>query len=76
MGDTYKNLSLDTDSRTWERICKETHETAKHLLCHCEAISLKRMQHVNTGLLEPKEVHKTSPRKVVKFMRELLSEGE
>ena len=44
---------------------KETHETAEHLLCH-----------FNTGLLEPKEVHKTSTRKVVKFMRELLPEWE
>jgi len=50
----------------------EATESAKHLLCECEAIHHQRLSHLGARLLDPKQVMDIAPRKVAKFMKTLL----
>lgn len=56
------------------RFCKEAPETAEHVICKCEAVSRKRLLHLEQRFLEPHEVWKAAATKVLKFTKELLPE--
>ena len=58
------------------RFCKEETETVEHVLCSCEALHHKRLQHLQARFLEPSEVCQVAPRQIAKFATNVLSEWE
>ena len=65
-----KNMGKAPDSTC--RFCQEATETARHLLCECEAVHQKRLRHLGSWFLKPEQVMDVAPRKVVKFIEALL----
>jgi len=57
-----------TDNATC-RLCKGADETAEHILCTCDAISLKRLLYLGTGKanLTPEEVVSVAPRQLLNY---------
>jgi len=55
-----------TDNATC-RLCKGADETAEHILCTCDAISLKRLPYLGKANLTPEEVASEAPRQVLNF---------
>jgi len=56
--------------------CNEATESAKHLLCECEAVRHQRLSHLGSRLLDPEQVMDIAPRKVAKFMKTLLPDWQ
>lgn len=69
-----KNLGKVADDTC--RFCMEEPETTEHLLCTCPALLLRRLTYLESWLLEPNEITKMAPGRVVRFMRLLLPEWE
>jgi len=53
------------------RLCKGADETAEHILCTCDAISLKRLLYLEMANLTPEEVVSVAPRQVLNFFGNL-----
>uniref|UniRef100_A0A8D8XN64 Reverse transcriptase zinc-binding domain-containing protein n=1 Tax=Cacopsylla melanoneura TaxID=428564 RepID=A0A8D8XN64_9HEMI len=53
------------------RLCNEAPETADHILCECGPASHKRLKYFSRMIITPKEVMKTSPKKIVAFFKSL-----
>ena len=53
------------------RFCNEAPETAEHILCSCEAISFKRLDHLSKAFLTPTEVVEQSPKSILAFAKSL-----
>jgi len=49
------------------RLCKGVDETAEHILCTCDAISLKRLLYLGKANHTPEEVVTVAPRQVLNF---------
>jgi len=55
-----------TDNATC-RLCKGADETAEHILCTCDAISLKRLLYLGKVNRTPEEFVSVAPRHVLNF---------
>jgi len=53
------------------RLCKGADETAEHILCICDSISLKRLLYLGKANLTPEEVVSVAPRKVLNLFGSL-----
>jgi len=59
-----------TDNATC-RLCKGADETKEHILCTCDAISLKRLIYLGKANLTPEEVVSVASRQVLNFFGSL-----
>jgi len=60
-------MTAHTIRRGTCRLCKGADETAEHILCTCDAISLKRLLYLGKANLTLEEVVSVSLRQVLNF---------
>lgn len=58
------------------RFCDCEPETAKHLLCDCSALYVRRRRILNKAILSPAEIWHENPSKVVDFILEISPNWE